>query len=395
MVGDKRIKKYLFITTGSFPYGNAASNRLLSYARGLSELGENVSILVLSPDYTQAKKSNNHNVDYYGVKIKYSSPLLFVKRGLLGKINFLFGVLCGYLILISEIIKNKKSIAIILLFIEPFLLHIFIITLKLLNLKVYHERTEFPSIANWHEFKYNYYLNRIIPLFDGIYVISYALVDFFSKITQHSILHLPMTVEFDRFENNPIPSKKQYIAYCGSMNTNKDGVPDLIDSFNLIAGRFNNLFLYLIGDNSDIFKFQYIKDKINASPFKDRIICTGQVSRDEIPILLKNASILALSRPNSVQSQGGFPTKLGEYLATGNPVIITDVGDHTRYLQDGISAFIAKPDNPFSFSQKIIECLEDPIKAKSIGLNGLQVALKNFNYLNQAKDLKNFIENIK
>ena len=49
---------------------------------------------------------------------------------------------------------------------------------------------------------------------------------------------------------------------------------------------------------------------------------TGRTSPEVMPQILTDASILALARPNNVQSQNGFPTKLGEYLATGNPVAI-------------------------------------------------------------------------
>lgn len=68
----------------------------------------------------------------------------------------------------------------------------------------------------------------------------------------------------------------------------------------------------------------------------------GDVHRDKVPELLCRSKILALARPDNLQSEGGFPTKLGEYLSTGNLVIITDVGDIPFYLKDGESALIAK-----------------------------------------------------
>jgi glycosyltransferase involved in cell wall biosynthesis len=58
-----------------------------------------------------------------------------------------------------------------------------------------------------------------------------------------------------------------------------------------------------------------------------RIQWKGEVPRDQIPAILQHASLLVLPRPESKQAQGGFPTKLGEYLATGNPVCSTRVGE--------------------------------------------------------------------
>ena len=51
---------------------------------------------------------------------------------------------------------------------------------------------------------------------------------------------------------------------------------------------------------------------------KNSVIFTGIVSAAEIPQILKNATVLALDRPDSLQAQCGFPTKLGEYLLTEN-----------------------------------------------------------------------------
>ena len=49
--------------------------------------------------------------------------------------------------------------------------------------------------------------------------------------------------------------------------------------------------------------------------------------------------MLVLARPDNIQAKGGFPTKLGEYLATGNPVVVTKVGEIPNYLIDGVNAF--------------------------------------------------------
>ena len=51
-----------------------------------------------------------------------------------------------------------------------------------------------------------------------------------------------------------------------------------------------------------------------------------------------------MARPDSRQARGGFPTKLGEYLATGKPVCVTKVGEITVYLEDNVSAFLAEPE---------------------------------------------------
>lgn len=385
--------RYIFVTLGSFPNGNASTNRILSYARGLAELGFDVSILVLAPETNQSLLSNKKRLSYNKIKIRYTCPFLFVKNNLIRKINFIFGIVTGYIYLTRLLFQYYKQITVSLVFVQPIILYFFIKLIKLFKVNVFHERTEFPFLNGKNDFNYKFYINRVIPLFDGIYVISFSLADYFKGLTKNPVHHIPMTVEFDRFNKKP-QKKLKYIAYCGSMYTDKDGVPDLIEAFNIVAGELSDLHLYLIGDNSDQIRFKIINDKILESPFRNRIICTGYIERDEIPQLLIDARILALSRPDNLQAKGGFPTKLGEYLATSNPVIITDVGEHTKYLKDGESAYIAEPNDPQSFANKILECVHDEKRAIQIGKNGYQVALKHFNYLNQAKSLSSFFDSI-
>ena len=110
--------------------------------------------------------------------------------------------------------------------------------------------------------------------------------------------------------------------------------------------------------------------------------------------MLKNATILALDRPDSLQAKCGFPTKLGEYLLTENPVVVTKVGDIPLFLQDGQSALLAEERNPEEFASKMIWVLQHPSEAAEIGKKGAKIALSEFNYLNETKKILNVINKL-
>ena len=111
--------------------------------------------------------------------------------------------------------------------------------------------------------------------------------------------------------------------------------------------------------------------------------------------MLNNAKLLCLARPSSLQSTGGFPTKLGEYLATGHPVVVTSVGEIPNYLNRE-NSYIVEPDNNKLFGETINEILTDYDKAVEIGRKGKEVAMQNFNYSVQAVKLHNyFMEELK
>jgi glycosyltransferase involved in cell wall biosynthesis len=209
-----------------------------------------------------------------------------------------------------------------------------------------------------------------------------------------------MTVDLRRFDmkqSNKTENKellKPYIIFIGVMNNAKDGIDILIDAFATIAFDYPELFLYLFGfyhyDTPGHLK------QINELGLGNRIFYKGEVGRDEIPGILINAELLALPRPDSKQAQGGFPTKLGEYLAIGKPVCVTKVGEIPDYLEDEVSAFMAEPGSVDSFADAMRRTLSDPELAKKVGANGRKIAEQHFNMDIQAVRLYSFLlENIK
>lgn len=391
----------IVITSGSYPYGGAATNRHLSYLKGLAKIGANIKLFIINPDKNnQSTLSNKQSGEFEGVDFEYITWNIYHQQK--SKVAKLFVKIKAHYLSIKKIkiaiSTNKENTKLIILFTNPFEILPYLIYCKFHNIKIFHERTEYPFIGKngfLSKISLKLYLKCIIPKLDGLYVISKSLEKYFSKYVNRNdaILHLPMTVDIERFINtNKTESKYgKYIAYCGSMYTDKDGIPDLIEAFNLFAKENIDTNLLLIGDTSDKNKFKLIRNCINSSPFKDRIFTTGWIDRDEMPVLLINAEILALARPDNIQAKGGFPTKLGEYLATGNPVVITDVGEHTEYLTDGFSAYISSPDNPSHFAEKLLQASKDLTISNKIGLNGKKIATQFFNNQIQSEELYHFL----
>lgn len=225
-------------------------------------------------------------------------------------------------------------------------------------------------------------------------VMTKTLITYYKTMAkpEAKFMHLPMTVDLSRFADVATTNdyKKPYIAFTGTMTNQKDGVDVLIKAFAKIADKYPAYHLYMAGFWHYDVPMQ--EQLIAELGLKERIHYIGTLSRDQIPSFVCNAAILALSRPDSHQAQGGFPTKLGEYLATGNPVCVTKVGEIPDYLKDNVSAFMAEPGNVDSFADAMDRALSDDEKAKRVGANGRKVAEEHFNAEVQAKRLVEFLE---
>jgi len=201
-----------------------------------------------------------------------------------------------------------------------------------------------------------------------------------------------MVVDPLRFEciTKTIKNAEKIITYCGGLDGDKDGVPILIKSFSLIADEFPLFKLQLVGslhNESTRLNLRSLVQKLNIN---DKVIFTGRIRRDNIPEYLCNSDFLVLARPNNKQAEGGFPTKLGEYLATGKPVVVTNVGEISNFLIDQKNAFVAEPDSAEKFANKLREALLNK-NSSQIGLEGKKLVHNEFHYLTQAKELEKFI----
>jgi glycosyltransferase involved in cell wall biosynthesis len=176
------------------------------------------------------------------------------------------------------------------------------------------------------------------------------------------------------------------------MNDAKDGVSNLIKAFNTVKDKFPSHKVYLVGGwNYDTpLHLQLIKD----FGLEERVFWMKEYSRNQIPNIICNAHLLILPRPDSKQAQGGFPTKLGEYLATGKPVCASEVGEIPDYLTDNESVFFAEPGSVESLSEAMERALSDYENAKRVGANGRKVAEEHFNKDVQARKLLAFLKEL-
>lgn len=223
-------------------------------------------------------------------------------------------------------------------------------------------------------------------------VMTMTLIKYYRQMAkpEAKFMLLPMTVDMTRFRNvtDSVTYNKPYIGFTGTMSNQKDGVDVLIKAFIKIAAKYPDLHLYLAGFwHYDV----PAQDKlIEESGVFNRIHRLGVLEREQIPPFVCNARVLALSRPDSHQAQGGFPTKLGEYLASGNPVCVTKVGEIPDYLEDNVSAFMAEPGSVTSFAEALDRAMGE--NAMSVGTMGRRVAEENFNVAVQARRLSEFLK---
>lgn len=388
------------ITDNSFPNGLAGTNRIMAYAKGLVRNNCKVSVFCLKPTENPKLVFNKMSVGFVdGIFFNYlSGKTIRSNFFLIRQVDHFFGLMKICFLLLSEGRHNKTDAIIFYSTSTSSAVLLFLVT-RVKRIILVKEESEFPFVYLIKNHYIRNFLYRYLHylLFDGLLLMTKRLINYFKdekKISTLSI-HIPMTVDFDRFNTvKKNHSSNKYIAFCGILNNEKDGVDLLIEAFSIVVKDFPEFYLYLIGDSISQEVYQSYQKNIESKKLNKKVVFTGRVDKDMIPELLCNASILVLARPKSIQAEGGFPSKLGEYLATGNPVVVTRVGEIPDYLTDGENVFMAEPGDVESLTNKIKEVLSNYKLAIEIAEKGKSVAIDNFNYEKQAEKILSFIKSL-
>lgn len=351
--------------------GSAATNRILAYAKSFKKLGKSVRLVLGCDEVMPLPKLNDIEV----VGIKASTHFLLFPS------------------MAKEIKKCYTNESVILIYGSPLLC----IFLPKSRYNIFFECTEVPLYGKTKGIAPR--IKEGVKLFltkraTGMMVISRALKDYFGQRGVKEIEIVNMFVDAARFDIQTQETERKYIAYCGTISPYKDGVDCLIMAFAKFHKTYPDYRLKIIGKFECDESERIVRKLANELCLSESIDFTGMVTSDAMPQLLNGAAMLALARPNNRQAQFGFPTKLGEYLATGNPVVVTNVGEIGEFLYDGVNCRMASPGEVNDFAEKMAWVADHPEEAKVIGLKGKELTRNEFSAMVQSRKALNFMAKV-
>ncbi|MBO8137774.1 MAG: glycosyltransferase family 4 protein [Desulfotomaculum sp.] len=111
--------------------------------------------------------------------------------------------------------------------------------------------------------------------------------------------------------------------------------------------------------------------KIKKLGLQDRVFLAGY--RSDIFRLLPALDIFVL--PSLTE---GLPLTILEAMAAARPVVATKVGGVPELINQGITGLLVEPGNPGELAGAIAELLENPSRAKELGIAGKKIVSENF-----------------
>ncbi|WP_162198698.1 glycosyltransferase [Methanosarcina sp. 1.H.A.2.2] len=210
---------------------------------------------------------------------------------------------------------------------------------------------------------------------------------------------------------------KNYFIDCG-VSSDFIKVPPIIDisRYPYIQKDFFSNDTINVGYSGSVRQWQGIANIFEAAEFlKDKTNVNFSLigpNKKDIPLNSKNIRLLnkcshhtyvsqilpkfdlfVIPRPSNLVTETTTPIKLIEAMASGVPVIASDVGGINEYVKHNRNVFLVEPDNPEALANAILKLSENPNHAKKLSKNAREVSELTFDYNEVSKHVRRVLDN--
>lgn len=180
-----------------------------------------------------------------------------------------------------------------------------------------------------------------------------------------------------------LKEKEYLVVYSGGLNKFK-GVDLLID----VAKQMPEVqFVLAGGEDIKVKEYQQIAKEKEV----ENINFLGHLLQDELVSLLQAANVLA--HPHCAGKEASFtsPLKLFDYMASGTPIVATDISALNEFKHSNAIAGWCEPDHPTKFAESLKQVLLNYPK-KVEGYSDSRNFVEQFSCENRLKKILSFVE---
>lgn len=392
--------KVYIVTKEPIPNGMAATNRIKCYARAIHDGGIECEIVIAGATELTGKVFNTvAQGQYEGVPFRYiggtttdTRPEYIRRFAQLIRIKKAERYLCQHI--------QKGDVLLLFMGGNVNRMLSFMKVAKRRGAYCVRDLCELPY-GTGAETEYAIRMRKVtiekqFPELDGIISISDALLNLARSYTTPQCKHIkvPIMVEYEHYciEDKPSAPDVPYIFHAGTLYQQKDGILGMIEAFGMARQRLKTPLKYILTSKIEASTHpDELRNLIKKYELENALEFVGYLNRDQIKEYLTHASLVISNRPKSQQDYYGFSTKVGEYLASGTPLLMTKWGEAINWLEDGISAYITEPEDTEALADAIVRVFEHPEESRRIGLAGQSVCKECFDYRNWCKPLVSFL----
>ncbi len=182
------------------------------------------------------------------------------------------------------------------------------------------------------------------------------------RLGKGDVTIIPNGVDVERFARAPrapdLPVGRN-LLFVGRLDPRK-GLPFALGAFTLLADRYPDLRLLVVGDGPERHAVEEL-----PSAIRPRVQMLGKVSDEDLPKIYRSADIFI------APATGGesFGIVLVEAMAAGLPVVASDIVGYRDVARDGQEAVLVAPSNATALAAGIAHLLDHPEEQARLAAN--------------------------
>lgn len=238
---------------------------------------------------------------------------------------------------------------------------------------------------------------KIYEKIDARIVMTRSLQDFYDTVVgPKPTFILPSIIDSSRFALEVSREERKnsnYLCYMGGFDPTSDNLDIMIKAFAKVLNFYPELELHLYGSPSP--HNRQIFERVAADEMiSEKVRFMGRASYSEVPSIMAHARVVMTSQPDNMRIRGSFSTKIGEYIASGTPTLVTKIGSIPLYFEHDKNIFFAKVNDIDDYANQILNILADYDHALDVAEIGQKYIKNSFNAEYLTKGMVNFLNSI-
>jgi len=167
----------------------------------------------------------------------------------------------------------------------------------------------------------------------------------------HRSFYIPNGVDTEKFKPTRRKKHEGFNIFVVSYLHKIKHILPIIDTVSIAKSKIPNFKCNIIGDGPRREELQSI---LLARGLKRYFKFMGVIPYTELPNVLSNADVIVIPYSNLEGMHYQCNIKIFEFMALGIPIIASDVGEISKYLEYGEAGYVVEPDKPEELAEAVI-----------------------------------------
>lgn len=177
---------------------------------------------------------------------------------------------------------------------------------------------------------------------------------------------VPNIVNLDAFRPAEVLPASPHLIVTRHLEPIYD-IASVLRAFAIVVDRHADATLTVVGSGPDREKLEQLAGELGIAA---RVTFTGALENSKLPGLYRTANVAV-----NASLVDNFPISLLEAMASGIPIVSTNVGGIPQLVQHEVTALLVPPSQPAALAKAILRVLDDPplaLELRSAGLEAVQ-----------------------